>query len=136
MNDLTLIKIIGNLNEYEESEQKSLFRIIKYVITYAGEIMNSGDTSLSSEGSEIADFVLNNLHYIVEAVIDNIRNQKSDSIAPIAGKLLRRIIKFRVFYENILSFPFLSEIYFYAKSANFLIKVEAFKIINVRYQLS
>jgi len=114
--DLSLLKIIANLNEYEQTETKTIYKILKTLINSC--------TSLT-----IQNFLYDNIQEIIEALMESLNKIKNDHVVVTVLKLIRVVLKNSVLYEKILTFQFFSELYFYTKSEKFIVSFETFKLI-------
>jgi len=121
--DCSIIKIICNLNSYEISEMKLVYKIVKNFIQSSKFLQ------------KVNHFLIENIQNLVEALLENIRPSnkiKSDSVVFIVGKLFRAIFKQNSLLEKVLSLEFFSELYYFMKSEKFVVSNEAFKTIQVR----
>lgn len=112
---------MANLNEYRPGELKNLYKIIKAFVSIASRQFLS----------DVYLFFYDNLEQIIESILLNLANCKSEVVVYMTGKILRKLFKNKVLYRKILNFRFFSEIYFYTKSEKFVISTEAFKILTV-----
>ncbi len=113
--------IFLNLNEYAYKEIQVLKIILKALLT----ICENGWYL------EVNKFLTENILSFVNALFENLKKLKSDSVVFIVFKLIKKILKIEELNKIILDMSFLIEIFNFSKSEKFVIAFESFKILFV-----
>jgi len=107
---LLLIKIISNLHQYDNTDLRALYKILKLLSKHCPA------------------FIQENIQQIFDAILLNL-NKDSDCAIVYALKLIRTLIKDKINYKKLISFSLIKELFMYACSSKFILSSEMFKLL-------